>query len=267
VDDVNRIIAACNPQRQTLLFSATVPVAVRTLAREMLRDPRTLNISQDTEEQSNIHQQYVLGDDDKHKEKLLLWLLANETFAKAIVFTNTRDRANEITGLLRYHQIKADLLHGELKQDRRNATIAAFRDGRFTVLVASDVAARGLDVKGVDLVVNFDMARKGDDYLHRIGRTGRAGETGRAISLIGPTEWNLKASIERYLKIQMERRSIKALAGNYRGPKKVKSSGKAASSRKKTAGKGGRSKAGTGKAGGPKSSGGIYRKSAPGKDS
>lgn len=233
VEDVTLIINASNEQRQTMLFSATLPLAIRNLAAELLQDAEIITVDKEVDEQPSIRQQYILADDDKHKEKLLLWLLNNETYAKTIVFTNTRDRANEITGLLRYHHMSCDLLHGELKQDRRSATITAFRNDRFKVLVASDVAARGLDVKGVDLIINFDMARKGDDYVHRIGRTGRAGETGLAISLIGPFEWNLRASIERYLQIRMERRGIKALAGTYRGPKKVKKSGKAAGSKKK----------------------------------
>ncbi len=233
VDDVALIIEACGSQHQSLLFSATLPAAVRALAAQLLREPLNLSISEPEQEEQRIAQQYILADDDRHKEKLLLWLLQNETYDKAIIFTNTRDRANELTGLLRYRQVAADLLHGELKQDRRAATLTAFRHGRFRVLVASDVAARGLDVQGVDLVINFDMARKGDDYLHRIGRTGRAGESGLAVSLIAAPEWNLRASVERYLGVQMERRSIKALAGSYRGPRKVKNSGKAAGARKK----------------------------------
>jgi superfamily II DNA/RNA helicase len=105
-------------------------------------------------------------------------------------------------------------------------------------LVATDVASRGLDVKGIDLVVNYDMARKGDDYVHRIGRTGRAGETGTAISLINHTEWNLKAAIERYIKQDFEHRVIKELKGAYSGPKRLKASGKAAGTKKKKAGPG-----------------------------
>jgi superfamily II DNA/RNA helicase len=99
--------------------------------------------------------------------------------------------------------------------------------------VATDLAARGLDVQGIDLIINFDMSRRGDDYVHRIGRTGRAGVQGQAISLISPNEWNLMSSIERYLKVRFERKRIKELAGLYKGPKKLKASGKAASSKKK----------------------------------
>ena len=114
--------------------------------------------------------------------------------------------------------------------------IERFKQGGTKVLVATDVAARGLDVEGMDLVINFDMPRSGDEYVHRIGRTGRAGNEGMAISLISHNDWNLMSSIERYLKQTLERRNIKELKAVYQGPKKVKASGKAASSKKKKSG-------------------------------
>ena len=108
-----------------------------------------------------------------------------------------------------------------------------FRQGGIKVLVASDVAARGLDVSDVDLVINFDLPRRGDDYLHRVGRTGRAGNEGRAISLVEPGEWNLMISLQRYLKIEMAPLLIEALAGKFKGPKNTKNSGKTAGKKKK----------------------------------
>lgn len=233
LDDVQQILAHCNPLRQTLLFSATMPLAVKRLAEKIQQAPQEL-LLHNRQQHLDIRQQYVLADNDKHKEKLLLWLLQNESYQQAVVFTNTRERANQLCGTLRYKGVKSDFLHGELKQDKRNATLAAFRESRFQVLVASDLAARGLDIKGVGLVINFDMARKGDDYVHRIGRTGRAGNDGLAIALIAPDEWNLKASIERYLAVSMERRSIKAVPGLYKGPGKLKNSGKAAGVRNRS---------------------------------
>ncbi|MDT8428922.1 MAG: DEAD/DEAH box helicase [Pseudomonadales bacterium] len=232
LEDVLEIVAHCNPLRQTLLFSATMPPPVKQLAGKIQQAPEEV-LLHNRQQHVAIRQQYVLADDDRHKEKLLLWLLQNETFQQAVVFTNTRERANQLCGVLRYRGVKSDFLHGELKQDKRNATLAAFRESRFQVLVASDLAARGLDIKGIELVINFDMARKGDDYVHRIGRTGRAGNNGLAIALIAPEEWNLKASIERYLAVSMERRSIKAVPGLYKGPGKLKNSGKAVGLRNK----------------------------------
>jgi ATP-dependent RNA helicase SrmB len=231
-EDVLAIIAQCNEARQTMLLSATLPAGVRRLM-QVLNNPVRVLINDGREQHAEITQQYILADDDKHKEKLLLWLLENESFERALVFTNTRDMATHLSGVMRYRGQRAGYLHGEVKQDVRNSTTAAFRDGKIQVLIASDVASRGLDVKGIDLVVNFDMARKGDDYVHRIGRTGRAGEKGLAVALIAPNEWNLKASIERYLNLKMEPRKVKEFPGHYKGPKKVKASGKAASTNKR----------------------------------
>jgi len=160
-------------------------------------------------------------------------LLANETYDKAIIFLNKRSEVERLHAFLMQHRDGVALLHGELTQDERNMVMEAIRAGRRRVLVATDVAARGLDVDGLDLVINYDLARKGDEYIHRIGRTGRAGKEGLAISLIASHEWNLKSSIERYLQQQMESRIIKELRANYKGPKKLKASGKAASSKKK----------------------------------
>ena len=196
---------------------------------DVLGGARTaITVNTAREQHDSIRQQYILADDDKHKEKILLWLLENEPFERALVFTNTKDQANHLCGVMRYRGQRAGFLHGDVKQDIRNSTTTAFREGKINVLVASDVASRGLDVKGIDLVVNFDMARKGDDYVHRIGRTGRAGEKGLAVAFIAPNEWNLKASIERYLNVTFESRKIKELPGTYKGPKKLKASGKAA---------------------------------------
>jgi superfamily II DNA/RNA helicase len=107
------------------------------------------------------------------------------------------------------------------------------RSGKINILVATDVAARGLDIQGLDMVINFDMARKGDEHLHRVGRTGRQDKPGLAICLIEHTEWNLMSSIERYLRIKFERRTLKGVEANYKGPKKLKASGKAAGTKKK----------------------------------
>lgn len=232
IDDVLAIIAQCRLERQTMLLSATLPAGVRRLM-QVLTDPVRVTVNEAREQHEAIQQQFILADDDKHKEKLLLWLLENETFERALVFTNTKDLATHLSGVMRYRGQRAGYLHGDVKQDVRNSTTTAFRDGKINILIASDVASRGLDVKGIDLVVNFDMARKGDDYVHRIGRTGRAGKQGLAVALIAPNEWNLKASIERYLRVTFAPRKIKELPATYKGPKKLKASGKAAAPAKR----------------------------------
>ncbi len=233
-DEVLKVAAACRPERQTLLLSATLDHrGLQPITRSVLREPKAITLSSAQDQHERIRQQIVTADDNPHKDRLTTWLLAHESYAKALIFTNTRAQADRLGGVLRYHNLRAGVLHGEMDQDQRNRVMDLLRRGSIDILVATDVAARGLDVKGVDLVINYDMTRSGDDHVHRVGRTGRAGAEGLAISLISPQEWNLMASIERYLRVHFERRTIKELQGSFKGPKKLKSSGKAAGSKKK----------------------------------
>ncbi len=231
--DVLTIAAHCNTDRQSLLFSATLHHrGLKQITDSMLKNPEVITTSTVQDQHEEIRQQILTADDALHKEKITRWLLENETFEKAVIFTNTREKANKLGAALRYQHQRVAVLHGEMDQDSRNQVMLMLRRGIVNVLVATDVAARGLDVKGIDLVINFDMARSGDDYIHRIGRTGRAGKQGLAISLISAPEWNLMSSIERYLKQRFEKRSIKAVQGGFKGPKKLKASGKAAGTKK-----------------------------------
>lgn len=232
-EDVLKIADGCAPGRQTLLFSATLEQrGLRHLIKQVLQDSPAEELAID-DAPNRIQQQIILADDVKHKEKLLIALLAQSTFTKAVIFTNTKAKAAQLDAFLRYHQYSVSGLHGDMTQDQRKRSLDIFRQNRTRLLVATDVAARGLDIDGVDLVINFDMAQSGDDYVHRIGRTGRAGSEGRAVSFISAPDWNLMSSIERYLKVSFERFSMKGLVGEYEGPKKVKSSGKAAGAKKK----------------------------------
>ncbi|HDZ58041.1 MAG TPA: DEAD/DEAH box helicase [Pseudomonas xinjiangensis] len=234
-EDVIKIASACPEARQTLLFSATKGSAgLQRVAENALRDPRWLELDSVRDDTPAIKQQVIASDDNAHKEAQLKWLLTNESPGKAIVFTNTRVMADRLNGVLRANEaLRVYVLHGEKDQKDRKLAIERFKQGASGVLVATDVAARGLDISELDLVINFDMPRSGDDYLHRVGRTGRAGAEGVAISLVAPHEWNLMTSIERYLRRQFERRVIKDLEGSYKGPKKVKASGKAVGSKNK----------------------------------
>ncbi|MFK3817637.1 DEAD/DEAH box helicase [Pseudomonas sp. NPDC089407] len=233
-EDMERLCKECENREQTLLFSATTGgAALRDIIGKVLKDPEHLMLNSVSQLAEGTRQQVVMADHDQHKEQIVQWLLANETFDKAIIFTNTRAMADRIYGHLVAKDVKAFVLHGEKDQKDRKLAIERFKQGSSKVLVATDVAARGLDIDGLDLVINFDMPRSGDEYVHRVGRTGRAGGEGLAISLITHNDWNLMSSIERYLKQQFERRVIKEVKGTYSGPKKVKASGKAAGSKKK----------------------------------
>src|SRR5690606_17920171 len=171
-EDVLKITNTCRSERQTLLFSATMEQkGLRHLIKQViLGEAEEIYID---EKPNAINQQMLIADDFKHKEKLLLALLQKAEFAKAIIFTNTKARATQLDNFLRYNKFRVGALHGDITQDQRKITLDHFRQGRTSILVATDVAARGLDIPGVELVVNIDMAYSGDEYLHRIGRTGR----------------------------------------------------------------------------------------------
>jgi len=233
-DDVHAITEVSNPDRQTLLFSATLNNKwLPSLAKKLLRDPEVLTISGGRTEHADIREQVVLADNDEHKQKQLLWLLAHEYFAKAIVFCNSRERAERLADAVMPRRRKVGILHGEIEQKKRTSVMTSLLEGKINVLITTDVSARGLDIEGVDLVINYDMPRRGDDYVHRIGRTGRGGKEGLAITLVMSTEWNLKASVERYLAHKFEPRIIEELKGSYTGPEKLRASGQAVGSKNK----------------------------------
>jgi superfamily II DNA/RNA helicase len=227
-EEVLTISNSCNTERQTLLFSATLThFGVIKMADKILKDHKVIALNTLHDGHRNIEQQIVVADDNEHKQKLLAWLLLNETYDKALVFTNSRIQADLLRGPLRGQKLRVGVLHGEMDQKDRNRMMQLFREGEVKVMVATDLAARGLDIKGINLVINFDVPRNGINYIHRIGRTGRVDELGLTIALVKSTEWNLMSGIERFLKQKFKRRTIKELEGKYKGPKKIKASGKA----------------------------------------
>lgn len=234
-EDVLTIANSCNEQRQTLLFSATLThFGVIKMADKLLKNHEVIALNTLHDGHRNIEQQIVLADDNDHKQKLLAWLLQNETYDKALVFTNSRIQADALRGPLRGQKLRVGVLHGEMDQKDRNRMMQLFREGAVNIMIATDLAARGLDIKGINLVINFDVPRNGINYIHRIGRTGRVDELGLAIALVKHTEWNLMSGIERFLKQKFKHRNIKELEGKYKGPKKLKASGKSTGGKKKT---------------------------------
>ncbi len=232
-ESVLDIADACNPERQTLLFSASLNHHLfKKMTDSVLNEPDAIILNTIREQHSNIIQQIILADDYDHKDKILAWLLSNEEFSKALVFTNTKLQSDRLGGLMRQHNIRTGTLHGDMEQKDRNHVMTLLRDGTINVLIATDIAARGIDIEGIDLVINYNMARNGQDYAHRIGRTGRGDKQGLAIALIDHQEWNLMISIEHFLGLKFERRSIKDMKATYTGPKKQKASGKAMGKKK-----------------------------------
>lgn len=233
-DEVLFIADLCLARQQTQFFSATLAnKALRGLADQLLSEPEVIELNQTSDIHESIRQQVIFSDDVAHKIRLLVWLLKNEEYRHCVVFCNSKEQADQVHRVMQQQSISAGIVHGDREQKHRNLVMSKLRRDEIKVLIATDIVARGLDIKGMDLVINFEMPRRGEIYVHRIGRTGRAGDTGTAITLISSTEFNLMAGIERYLKQRFERRKIKALEGHYKGPKKLKASGKAVGSKKK----------------------------------
>lgn len=232
-DDVLKIAGFCPAERQTLLLSATLHArGLSDMSAALQQDPVAVSCGDIRSAHESIHHQRILADSQEHKDKLLLALL-QDSGRKQLVFANKRSTASRLADFLRHHGLRAGCLHGEMTTEERKAIVTRFEQGGVSTVTASDVAARGLDIQGIDTVINYDLPRSGDDYLHRTGRTGRADSKGTAISLVTAADWNLMISIQRYLNITMEPRALAGLKARYAGPKKMKSSGKASGSKKK----------------------------------
>ncbi len=198
IEDIEAIVGHTPAKRQTMLFSATLEGIVGKLAQRVTRDAKRIQIAASPEQQPKIEQHLMFADDMRHKSRLLDALLRDTSLQQALVFTSTKRAADALSSSLREQGFSARALHGDMNQGERNRTLQAMRQGRVRVLVATDVAARGLDVPGISHVINFDLPRQAEDYVHRIGRTGRAGREGTAISFAAHQEHWLVRNIERY---------------------------------------------------------------------
>ncbi|XLZ72093.1 DEAD/DEAH box helicase [Massilia sp. SR12] len=197
IEDIDKIVAATPESRQTMLFSATLEGVVGNMARRITKDPQTIKINSTTTKHENISQRVHFVDDLSHKNRLLDHLLRDETMDQAVVFTATKRDADTIADRLNIAGFSAAALHGDMHQGARNRTLDGLRRGNVKVLVATDVAARGIDVPNITHVFNYDLPKFPEDYVHRIGRTGRAGRNGVAVSLVNHAENMLVRRIER----------------------------------------------------------------------
>jgi ATP-dependent RNA helicase RhlE len=204
--DVNKIISHIPKSRQTMLFSATMPDGIRKLATSILKTPVTVQVDHTAPISTVTHALYPV--DQSLKTGLLLKLLGNIDIESVLVFTRTRQRARRVGEQLEKAGYRAASLQGNLSQNRRQEALKGFRDGRFQVLVATDIAARGIDVSCISHVINFDMPDTADAYTHRIGRTGRAAKTGDAFTFMTREDGSMVRSIERVLGEKVERRTL-----------------------------------------------------------
>ena len=198
IEPVEEIVARAPKERQTLLFSATLRGAVLKLSEKLLNKPMDIIVHAEREKHDNIEQTLHYVDDLNHKNRLLDHILAKEGVNYALVFTSTKRHAAQLVEELHEKGQPAAALHGDMTQKQRTKTITQFREGKHRILVATDVASRGIDVQCITHVINFDLPHCIEDYVHRIGRTGRAGAKGSALSFAGSRETPLVKKIEKF---------------------------------------------------------------------
>ena len=211
--DIKRIIALLPKQRQNLLFSATFPDEIRNLAKSLLTNPAEVQVAT-RNAAADLVTHVVHPVAREKKRELLSYLIQTRELKQVLVFSGTRIGANRLAHQLRKDHIHADAIHGDKSQAERELALQDFKAGKTAVLVATDVASRGLDIEGLPQVINFDIPRSPEDYVHRIGRTGRAGLTGEAISLMAPEDHESFAAIERLIKKHIERVLVAGFSPN-----------------------------------------------------
>ncbi len=208
IEDIRKIIALVPAKRQNLLFSATFDPEVRALARTLLTDPQQVDIEPKVSSAESVEQVVYLVDADQKRE-LLAHLVRSRDLRQVLVFTRTKHMAARLASWLDRVGVDSTAIHGDRSQNDREKALEQFKSGDVRVLVATDVAARGLDIEGLPQVVNFELPYHAQDYVHRIGRTGRAGMTGHAISLVSLEEEDQLKSINRLLKKDLPLRQVR----------------------------------------------------------
>jgi ATP-dependent RNA helicase RhlE len=202
INDVKRIARATAPDRQTALFSATMPDEIAELAKDLLKDPVRVEVSPQSTTAAEIVQSVVLAR-TKQKRQVLSAMLADASMKSVMVFARTKHGADRVTRDLERDGFKAAVIHGNKSQNARQRALNDFRDGSVRILVATDIAARGIDVPGISHVVNFDLPDEAESYVHRIGRTGRNGRDGVAVTLVDPSENAKLRQVERIIRAKL----------------------------------------------------------------
>ncbi|WP_386696125.1 ATP-dependent RNA helicase SrmB [Lonepinella sp. MS14435] len=232
--DAEKIAAETRWREQTMLFSATLEGELLTdFAERLLQDPLQIDAEPSRRERKKINQWYYHADNVEHKTKLLARFIENEQVSRGIVFVRRREDVRELSETLRKRNIRSTYLEGEMAQTQRNNAIDKLKNGIVTVLVATDVAARGIDIDDVSHIMNFDLPYSADTYLHRIGRTARAGKKGTAVSFVEAHDYSLLGKIKRYTEELLKPRIIEGLEPRTKAPKdgEVKSVSKKAKAR------------------------------------
>ncbi len=210
IEDIETIVAATPEDRQTLLFSATWDGAVGKLARKLTRNPEVIEVAR-VDDQGRIEEQLLYCDDKRHKDRLLDHILRDSNIDQAVIFTSTKAMTEVLADELYEKGFAANCLHGDMPQGWRNRTLMDLRKGRCKILIATDVAARGIDVPTITHVINYDLPKQAEDYVHRIGRTGRAGRSGLAITFADVSEYVKVHKIEKYINRKLPEMAIEGM--------------------------------------------------------
>lgn len=214
--DVERIISTIPKRRQTLMFSATIPKGLKNLAKKYMKTPETIRVEKERVVLDEI-EQIIVRTTDREKEADLVKILKEERPFMAIIFCRTKRRVKELNEKLKDHGFTSDEVHGDLSQNKRERVMESFRKMEIPVLVATDVAARGLDIAGVTHIINYDIPENPDAYIHRIGRTGRAGDEGKAYTFVTPKVEEELRDIEKKIKEELDGRKQKPNRSKSRG--------------------------------------------------
>ena len=205
-DDLNKIIKTLPEKKQTLLFSATMPPKIRQLARNILIDPIEVNIAISRPPEKIIQKAFVVF--EQQKLRLVKYLLNNTSYKSVLIFCGRKQHVKQLTKTLRQSGFAIEEMHSDLEQSQRESVVSAFTSGRIPIMVATDILSRGIDIDTIDLVINYDVPRDGEDYVHRIGRTARAESDGMAFTLVGEREQNSFAAIESLIDKEVEKAEI-----------------------------------------------------------
>ncbi|KPC50502.1 DEAD/DEAH box helicase [Amantichitinum ursilacus] len=267
IDDIEEIVGQLPPERQTALFSATLSQTVQTFAAPMLRNPQKVELAPQGLPTANVEQSVHYADGYEHKLKLTAALAQALPDTQSIVFVATKVDADSISDWLKLEGLRADAMHGDLPQRTRRKVLDKLRRGEIDMLIATDVAARGIDVAGIGQVINFDLPRFSEDYIHRIGRTGRAGRSGRAVSLVTKNDFMLLTRIRKRYQIDFGTMAMEGLEARFQPAARGERGGDRGNDRGgRGFGGGGRPQGGNGGRGGyagkPRE-GGYNRDSAP----
>jgi ATP-dependent RNA helicase RhlE len=218
IRDIRKIVAALPKQRQSLMFSATFSDEIRGLAGEFLSNPASIEVARRNTAAELVGQTVIAVEKDRKKD-LLLHLFNSRSMHQVLVFARTKHGADALSQKLEKEGIRSAALHGNKTQGARTRALAEFKAGKLAVLVATDIAARGIDIDELPFVINFELPNVPEDYVHRIGRTGRAGSSGEAISLVCSEERNQLRDIERLIKRDIERLAIPGFEADlWKGP-------------------------------------------------